>query len=43
MLQKQVYEIDATQRLSATSAATQLMERDNFDRNMDDALAKCES
>lgn len=40
-LQKQVYEIEAMQRLSPVSTAQQQREREISDRNMDDSLARC--
>ena len=43
MLVKQVYEVEAVQKLSPMSTTKQQMERDCFDRSMDEALAKCES
>ena len=42
MLKKQVYEVEAMQRLSPMSTTEREVEREAFERNLDDALAKCE-
>ena len=41
MLQRNIYEIEAMQKLSPMSSSSKQKEREEFERGVDDVLAKC--